>query len=213
MVHKPIVSTKKGGHNLYTKATTSEPKGELVLCHRRCEALLDAEPRGKTVRFICTDCHSRCTIPLIKPPANTVLGSRRLVKVPYPRKLYPTEWELANDSPPSTPKQEEPQPSASKEESVPPSTSEQESIPPTTSEQDSVPPPTPELGETPHSTPEPAQTKDPHHRRKVRHPRSAVPITRANSSPAALDSVSAGSSKRTAGSEQTTSRAKRIKKQ
>jgi hypothetical protein len=105
MVHKPVISTREEGHMLYTKARPSEPDGMIVLCHRQCEALLDADPRGSTVRFTCTDCGSRCSTPLVNPNTRTILGSRGLIKVPYPRIIYPTEWKLPEKGLPSIPDQ------------------------------------------------------------------------------------------------------------
>lgn len=95
LAHKPVISTATG-HVLYTGARLSEPDGRLVLCHKRCGALLHLERNSNStsIKFTCTRCQSTCTIKTVKAKKNTRLNRKGLVKASYPQEQYPTQWML-----------------------------------------------------------------------------------------------------------------------
>ncbi|KAF9789147.1 hypothetical protein BJ322DRAFT_1102529 [Thelephora terrestris] len=93
--HKPVISTQ-AGHVLYTKARITEPGGKVILCHRRCGALLHYEPNSHStsLKVTCTGCWSTCTVKCVKLLKNNRLGRSELVRVDYPQEQFPTEWTL-----------------------------------------------------------------------------------------------------------------------
>lgn len=92
MEHKPVLSRKGLGHVLYTKATTAEPDGELIVCHNDCGAILDTHSGSQRIRFVCTDCESTTFVPLIVPKRTGILGKNGLVRTPFPQSRYPATW-------------------------------------------------------------------------------------------------------------------------
>ena len=102
-VHKPVFSGH-GCHTLYTERRLSEPEGKLVLCPRRCEADVDFKAGKLNGRFTCRGCGDVCSLPLERSDKSSVLGSRDLVKVAYPRLVHPlAKWSASvageNDKP------------------------------------------------------------------------------------------------------------------
>jgi len=93
-IHKPVISTNKFGHTLYTKFLTSEPQGMLVICHRNCGAEVLAKPKKNKVNYTCMGCGSTTKTTLFKSDKTTILGYRGLTKTPFPQEQYPTEWTL-----------------------------------------------------------------------------------------------------------------------
>lgn len=112
--HKPVLSSKERGHRLYSKIRPAEPDGKLVLCHRRCSAILHTELNSNStgVKFTCTGCGSTCATPnnrQLKNAKNTALSRRGLLNTVYPQEMYMTQWMLPEPTspvehvPPSSP--------------------------------------------------------------------------------------------------------------
>ena len=91
--HRMVVSTGRDAHMLYTGFTITEPDGKLVRCHNRCgNQDRSHHVAGNHVIFVCRKCRSECRIGLTAADTSTVLGGRKLVKVPYPQEQAATEW-------------------------------------------------------------------------------------------------------------------------
>lgn len=99
--HKPVLSRADGSHTLYTKFDVTHPGGKLVLCHIRCEHPLRSHLRGKIVIQECTKCGAKCHTPFIPTDRFTILGSREMIKVPFPEEIYPAHWWEKDSPPPS----------------------------------------------------------------------------------------------------------------
>ena len=94
--HRPVLSTREGGHVLYTGYHITEPNGQLVHCHRQCgienRTHNTTGHRGNQVKITCRKCQSYCTIDRATLDSSTPLGSRRLVKTVYPPEQVATTW-------------------------------------------------------------------------------------------------------------------------
>jgi len=95
--HKPVLSTGPDSHTLYTGYDPAEPGGLLALCHRDCgmenqSVLSTGSGSDIKVKIKCRECRSSCTFPRPKKDQSTALGSRSLIKTPYPQGRLPTEW-------------------------------------------------------------------------------------------------------------------------
>jgi hypothetical protein len=93
--HKPVLSTGPNSHTLYTGYDPTEPGGLLALCHHGCgmenQSVSSSGP-GSDVRIKCRECRSSCTFPRPKKDQSTALGSRSLIKTPYPQGRLRTQW-------------------------------------------------------------------------------------------------------------------------
>ena len=93
--HKPVLSTGPNSHTLYTGYDPTEPGGLLALCHWGCgrenQSVSSSGPR-LDIKINCRECRSNCTFPRPKKDQSTALGSRSLVKTPYPQGQLPTQW-------------------------------------------------------------------------------------------------------------------------
>lgn len=95
-VHKPVLSTRKMGHSLYTRFSFAEPFGKTVLCHRMCTGPLRAKAGKTNAKITCMTCGSTCSVQKVTTDRTTMLGRQSMVKVVYPQEQYPTEWKLPN---------------------------------------------------------------------------------------------------------------------
>ena len=90
--HRPVV-TRNNVHTLYTGYHVTEPNGEVVVCHRGCGIESRTwEVKAKEVVITCQMCQSQCTIDKLASNMGTLLGSRLLVKTPYPQRQARTIW-------------------------------------------------------------------------------------------------------------------------
>lgn len=89
--HLPVLS-QKGKHHLYTAYKSSEPDGQLVICHNGCgtENRFWVD-RPKTVKLVCNTCSSECSVTRV-PQESGVLGSQSLKKVEFPQGQARTTW-------------------------------------------------------------------------------------------------------------------------
>lgn len=102
--HLPVLS-QKGQHHLYTAYKSSEPDGQLVMCHNGCgmENRMWVD-RPKIVKLVCHTCLSVCIIKRV-PRESGILGSRSLKKVEFPQGRARTEWKyFIVDAPPDAEK-------------------------------------------------------------------------------------------------------------
>jgi hypothetical protein len=95
--HMPVLSRHQTGHILYTKFSLYEPRGMLVLCHRRCKEGVSGRAHGDEVQYECDGCKSRCVTPKLLSSRDTTLGRRALVKTTYPQEQWGTEWKLSQE--------------------------------------------------------------------------------------------------------------------
>jgi hypothetical protein len=94
--HLPVLS-QGNDHMLYTGYDPMEPQGMLIKCHQGCGVENRIwKPRPATYKIICRKCGSTCSINKHVLEDNTFLGSRGLLKIPFPQKQAPTEWTFAN---------------------------------------------------------------------------------------------------------------------
>ena len=96
--HKPVLSTRAHGHQLYTKFDFGEPNGQVVRCLLMCQAGIKSKAGNATTKITCLGCRSTCLVPKVTTERNTPLSRRAMVKVLYPQPQYPTEWKLPDPS-------------------------------------------------------------------------------------------------------------------
>jgi hypothetical protein len=102
--HRPVLSTDKDCHTLYTGYIVTEPYGRIVQCHQGCS--IENRRHNVTARKVtifCKQCNSSCTIDKV-PSETTILGSRSIVKTPYPPPLVKTEWRYEDSTAKAEPK-------------------------------------------------------------------------------------------------------------
>ena len=93
--HQPILSTRSQGHLLYTMFSIKEPKGQLVICHRKeCNYNIQAKAGNTNVKYTCLQCGSVCHILKTTSDKTTFLGRQALVKTSYPQPQYRAAWKL-----------------------------------------------------------------------------------------------------------------------
>ena len=90
--HQPVISVPGKDHHLYAIQHVTQPNGEIVLCHGRCNQGLVHHIGASMVRFECLGCNSRCSVPLPVLDRTSPLGRCGLIKTPYPPKQCPGNW-------------------------------------------------------------------------------------------------------------------------
>jgi hypothetical protein len=101
-LHRPVLSTGRDDHVMYTGFHTAEPLGQLTRCPRDC----GVENRsyhvsGRRVIVTCRGCNAQCSLDKVGIDASKTLGSRSLLKVAYPPALVAAHWVFKEPRPPA----------------------------------------------------------------------------------------------------------------
>ena len=76
--HRPVLSTGKDNHSLYTGYHITEPNGHVVKCHQRCGIENRTHNmtgnKGDQIVIICRKCQSRCVIDKVGLDSKSPLG-------------------------------------------------------------------------------------------------------------------------------------------
>jgi hypothetical protein len=101
--HRPVISSTRQGHVLYTRFRLEQPLGQLVLCPGRCPEGVRSKTQNDNLRFICIGCNLRCTIhkSIGQLDKSTALGRATFVKTAFPQALYSgtMEWKKQDIKP------------------------------------------------------------------------------------------------------------------
>ena len=98
--HRPVLTTCRDTHTLYTGVTLTEPDGLISRCHQQCgveNRVIDVV--GTQVEITCTGCSSISRFPRPKQRTSTVLDKFSLVKTPFPQGPAPITWEFIQQQP------------------------------------------------------------------------------------------------------------------
>ena len=91
--HRPVISSGKDIHNLYTGYDVAEPEGKLVRCHQGCGAEnLMQNVGGSHVEVVCRRCRSSCTFEKVESSSWSVTFPRNLVITPFPQERFMVHW-------------------------------------------------------------------------------------------------------------------------
>ena len=110
--HRPVLSTGRDTHTLYTGVTLTEPDGLTTKCHQGCgveNQVVDVE--GGKVEIVCNGCGSFTRFKRAKPKTSSVLDRVSLLKTTYPQGPAPVEWKIRTQTTPGhAPMEAKPQP-------------------------------------------------------------------------------------------------------
>lgn len=99
--HRPVLSTGRDNHTLYTGVTHTEPDGLIAPCHQQCGVEnQESEVIGNKVVITCNGCRSSTRFDRAKQKTSSVLDKFFLLKTKYPQGVAPIEWKLPNPTAP-----------------------------------------------------------------------------------------------------------------
>jgi len=81
----------RNDHVLYTEFSLAQPMGAASPCHLGCKSAIEIKQKDNFVRLICSRCRQAWRVPIYRSNDSTVLGASKLVAVPYPQPIHPTQ--------------------------------------------------------------------------------------------------------------------------